>query len=101
MGMGSTRFDVEKLIDMIDFSLWKIKALLIHQRLGDALRKEEPSDKGKGKTKDLDKIQEKAHSMIILCLGEKALREVSKETTEVGVLEKLESLYNLKTLANK
>ncbi|KAL8494415.1 hypothetical protein ACS0TY_025285 [Phlomoides rotata] len=69
----------------------KVKALLIHQGLGAALRKEEPSDKGKGKIEDLDEIQEKAHSMIILCLGDKALREVSKETTAVGVWEKLEN----------
>ncbi|KAL8480589.1 hypothetical protein ACS0TY_027220 [Phlomoides rotata] len=103
MGMGSARFDVEKLTDKVDFSLWKmkVKALLIHQGLGAALRKEEPSDKGKTKVEDLEEIQEKAHSMIILCLGDKALREVSKETTAVGVWEKLEGLYNLKTLANR
>ncbi|KAL8478994.1 hypothetical protein ACS0TY_030766 [Phlomoides rotata] len=59
----------------------KVKALLIHQGLGVALRKEESSDKGKTKLEDLEEIQEKAHSMIILCLGDKALREVSKETT--------------------
>ncbi|KAL8532034.1 hypothetical protein ACS0TY_008585 [Phlomoides rotata] len=88
MGMGSARFDVEKLTDKIDFSLWKMKvrALLIHQGLGAALRKEEPSDKGKGKVEDFEEIQEKAHSMIILCLGDKVLREVSKETTAVARL---------------
>ncbi|KAL8503329.1 hypothetical protein ACS0TY_022168 [Phlomoides rotata] len=79
----------------------KVKALLIHQGLGAALRKEEPSDKGKTKVEDLEEIQEKTYNMIILCLGDKALREVSKETTTVGVWEKLEGLYNLKTLVNR
>ncbi|KAL8523239.1 hypothetical protein ACS0TY_013272 [Phlomoides rotata] len=46
-------------------------------------------------------MMEKAHIAIILCLGDKALREVSKELTAKGVWDKLESLYMVKTLANR
>lgn len=99
--MGSTRFDVEKLTDKVDFSLWKmkIKALLTQQGLGAALMEE--SSSGKEKVEDVAQIKEKAHSLIILCLGDKALREVSKETTAIDVWQKLEALYNCKSLANR
>ena len=43
---------------------------------------------------------EKAHSSIILCLGDKVLREVSKEESAMAVWLKLESLYILKSLVN-
>ena len=36
---------------------------------------------------------EKAHSAIILSLGDKVLRKVSKEKIAVGVWSKLEGLY--------
>lgn len=81
-----------------------MKALLIKQGLGSTLVKK--SDKASGKEKE-DKVEEqalineKAHSMIILCLGDKALREVSKETTAMEVWEKLDSLFAVKTLANR
>ena len=70
--MGSTRFDVEKLTDKVDFSLWKmkVKALLTQQGLGAALMEE--SSSGKEKVEDVAQIKEKAHSLIILCLGDKA-----------------------------
>lgn len=58
--LGSTRFDVEKLTDKIDFGLWKMKvrALLIQQGLGSALLKEEAIEKGKEKGEDLTQIRE-------------------------------------------
>ena len=43
----------------------------------------------------------KAHSVVVLCLGDKVLREVAKETTAAGILEKLENLYMTKSLANR
>nr|GEZ87294.1 retrovirus-related Pol polyprotein from transposon TNT 1-94 [Tanacetum cinerariifolium] len=46
-------------------------------------------------------INKKAHSAVILCLGNKVLREVTGETTVVGVWSKLETLYMTKSLANK
>ncbi|GJZ73096.1 retrovirus-related pol polyprotein from transposon TNT 1-94 [Tanacetum coccineum] len=46
-------------------------------------------------------LNKKAHSVVILCLGNKVLREVIGETTIVGVWSKLETLYMTKSLANK
>ncbi|GJS68173.1 retrovirus-related pol polyprotein from transposon TNT 1-94 [Tanacetum coccineum] len=46
-------------------------------------------------------LNKKAHSAVILCLGNKVLREVTWETTVAGVCSKLETLYMTKSLANK
>ncbi|GKE71858.1 retrovirus-related pol polyprotein from transposon TNT 1-94, partial [Tanacetum coccineum] len=46
-------------------------------------------------------LNKKAHSAIILCLDNKVLREVTRETTAAGVWSKLETLYMTKSLANK
>ncbi|GJZ17844.1 retrovirus-related pol polyprotein from transposon TNT 1-94 [Tanacetum coccineum] len=46
-------------------------------------------------------LNKKAHSAVILCLGNKILREVTGETTAAGVWSKLETLYMTKSLANK
>ncbi|GKC46811.1 retrovirus-related pol polyprotein from transposon TNT 1-94 [Tanacetum coccineum] len=46
-------------------------------------------------------LNKKAHSAVILCLGNKVLREVTGETTAAGVWSKLETLYMTKSLANK
>nr|GEZ21827.1 hypothetical protein [Tanacetum cinerariifolium] len=48
-----------------------------------------------------DELNKKAHSAVILCLGNKVLREVTGETTPAGVWSKLETLYMTKSLANK
>ena len=45
-------------------------------------------------------ILEKAHNVIILNLGDKVLREVSKEESTAAVWLKLDSLYMMKLLAN-
>ncbi|KAI3727129.1 hypothetical protein L1987_66938 [Smallanthus sonchifolius] len=74
--MVSTKFDLEKFDGKNDFGLWRLKmrALLVHQGVVDALSGEAHlpvalSDKEK---KD---IMEKAHSALILCLGDRVLRE--------------------------
>ncbi|GJQ94413.1 retrotransposon protein, putative, ty1-copia subclass [Tanacetum coccineum] len=41
-------------------------------------------------------LNKKAHSVVILCLGNKVLREVTGETTAAGVWTKLETLYMTK-----
>ncbi|GJY12245.1 retrotransposon protein, putative, ty1-copia subclass [Tanacetum coccineum] len=46
-------------------------------------------------------LNKKAHSAVILCLGNKVLREVTRETTATRVWSKLETLYMTKSLANK
>nr|GFA48164.1 retrovirus-related Pol polyprotein from transposon TNT 1-94 [Tanacetum cinerariifolium] len=42
----------------------------------------------------------KAYSALILCLGDRVLREITKETTAVRIWKKLETLYMRKSLAN-
>ncbi|GKA51278.1 retrovirus-related pol polyprotein from transposon TNT 1-94, partial [Tanacetum coccineum] len=48
-----------------------------------------------------DEMLRSAHSVLILCLGDRVLREVNKEMTAVGIWTKLETLYMKKTLANR
>ena len=100
--MGTAKFEVEKFTGSNDFGLWRLKmrALLVHQGLEDALRgigslPETMSDQNK------KALMEKAHSAIILSLGDKVLRKVSKERTGAGVRSKLESLYMRKSLVNR
>ena len=50
---------------------------------------------------DKKALLQKAHSAIILSLGDKVLRQVSKKTTAVGVWLKLEGLYMTKSLVNR
>ena len=56
-----------------------MKALLVQQGLQDALKGEKDLPKTLSE-KEKNDILEKAQSAIILSLGDKALREVSKET---------------------
>lgn len=44
---------------------------------------------------------DRSHKAIILNLGDKVLRKVSKEKTAVGILAKLEGLYMTKSLVNR
>ncbi|KAK2454604.1 hypothetical protein QL285_002148 [Trifolium repens] len=83
--MGS-KWDIEKFTGSNDFGLWKVKmkALLIHHKCVEALKgiaqmSATLSDEEK---KDMD---EKALSSIILCLGDKVLREVAKETSAAAM----------------
>lgn len=98
--MAATKFDVEKLTDKTDFVLWKLKihAIMTQQGIDQALIVS--YDKGKDKLDDVIEIRKKAHSLITLCLGDKALREVSKEETALGMWNKMENIYNVKTLPN-
>ncbi|KAL8542991.1 hypothetical protein ACS0TY_003758 [Phlomoides rotata] len=77
----------------------KLSPLLTHNGLADALKEttaEESSDTAARRAK----IQENAHSAIIMCLGDSVLREVTKETTALGVWKKLEDLYLPKSVLN-
>uniref|UniRef100_A0A803Q6K9 GAG-pre-integrase domain-containing protein n=1 Tax=Cannabis sativa TaxID=3483 RepID=A0A803Q6K9_CANSA len=51
--------------------------------------------------KKFKEIQNKAHSAILLSLGDEVLREVSSVETAVGLWKKLASIYLKKSLANK
>ncbi|GJY04181.1 hypothetical protein Tco_0370121 [Tanacetum coccineum] len=46
-------------------------------------------------------IQKKAFCTLILCLGDRVLRKITKETTATGMRKKLETLYITKSLANR
>nr|GEW89912.1 retrovirus-related Pol polyprotein from transposon TNT 1-94 [Tanacetum cinerariifolium]GEW89915.1 retrovirus-related Pol polyprotein from transposon TNT 1-94 [Tanacetum cinerariifolium] len=89
--MTGAKFDIKKFDGTIDFELWRIKlrALLIQHGCKAALEVL-PADMEAQTKADLNK---KAHSAVILCLGNKVLREVTGETIAAGVWSKLETLY--------
>nr|GEX93306.1 retrovirus-related Pol polyprotein from transposon TNT 1-94 [Tanacetum cinerariifolium] len=97
--MTGAKFDIEKFDGTGDFGLWRVKmrALLIQHGCEAALGVL-PADMEAQTKVELNK---KAHSAVILCLGNKVLREVTGETTAAGVWSKLETLYMTKSLANK
>ena len=74
--------------------------------MGDAIK--DGAEKGK-EAKPTDEKEvlkkqemlEKAHSVLILCLADNVLREVSRETTAAGIWSRLASLYMTKSLANR
>ncbi|GKD28736.1 retrovirus-related pol polyprotein from transposon TNT 1-94 [Tanacetum coccineum] len=88
--MTEAKFDIEKFDVIGDFGLWKIKmrALLIQHGCEAALEVLPVDMEAQAKTE----LNKKAHSAVILCLGNKVLREV---------WSKLETLYMTKPLANK
>ncbi|GJW84192.1 hypothetical protein Tco_0157337 [Tanacetum coccineum] len=97
--MTGSKFDIEKFDGKNDFALWQVrmKALLEQQGLAAALE-ELPA----ATIAVYDNvIQKKAFSALILCLGVRVLREITKETTAAGIWEKLETLYMIKSLANR
>ncbi|GJS04380.1 retrovirus-related pol polyprotein from transposon TNT 1-94, partial [Tanacetum coccineum] len=97
--MTGAKFDIEKFDGTGDFGLWRIKmrALLIQHGCEAALEVLPEDMEAQAKTE----LNKKAHSAVILCLGNKVLREVTGETTAAGVWSKLETLYMTKSLANK
>ncbi|GKB36539.1 hypothetical protein Tco_0881481 [Tanacetum coccineum] len=81
--MTVTKSDIEKFDEKNDFGLWQIrmKALLEQQGLAVALE-ELPA----ATIVAYDNvIQKKAYSALILCLGDWVLREITKETTAMGI----------------
>lgn len=88
--MGGAKFDIEKFTGDNDFGLWRIKmkALPVHQGLQDALL---CISKMPATLSEKD-MESKAHSTIILSLGDDVLREVAAQDTAAGVWLKLESL---------
>lgn len=99
--MASTKFDLDKFTRGNDFNMWiiKMKALMVHQGISAAISKDEIAkieDK-----KILSNIQAKAHSSLILSLGDEVIREVSDEAKNIGIWEKLDSIYMKKSLTNR
>nr|GFA51384.1 zinc finger, CCHC-type [Tanacetum cinerariifolium]GFA51421.1 zinc finger, CCHC-type [Tanacetum cinerariifolium] len=77
--MTGAKFNIEKFDGTGDFGLWRIKkrALLIQHGCEAALEVL-PIDMEAQTKAELNK---KAHSAVILCLGNKVLRDVAGETT--------------------
>lgn len=91
--MDFAEFKVEKFTGKNDFSIWRLKmrAFLVLQGIEKALAGEAklPSSLSTEEKKDM---LDKAHSTLILSLGDKILREVSEEKTAAAVWHKLEDL---------
>ncbi|GJR57321.1 hypothetical protein Tco_1499483 [Tanacetum coccineum] len=95
--MKGAKFDIEKFDGTSDFGLWRIKMhALVIQHECEAALEVLPADMEAQAKAELNK---KAHNAVILCLGNKVLREVTGETTTAGVWTKLETLYMTKSLA--
>ena len=77
--MALKRFQVDKFNVSNDFSLWRIKmkAFLVHQGIYEAL--DDESMKLIEDNKKKLEIEAKAHTAILLSLGDEVLREVSDE----------------------
>ena len=83
MASSITRFDIEKFDRKNDFGLWQIKMRALMVQLGcDAALETLPADMEAGEKAALMK---KAYSTLILCLGDRVLREVTKETSAAGI----------------
>jgi hypothetical protein len=99
--MGS-KFDIEKFTGSNDYWLWKVKlmAVLIQNKCVEALKGEAQMPANLSAVEKTE-MNEKALSAIILCLGDRVLREVAKETSTAAVWAKLDSLYMTKSLAHR
>lgn len=72
--ISSTKYEIEKFICVNDFGLWRLKmqALLVHQGLLEMPKGLEKMDVGLTEKENTMMI-EKAHIIIVLRLGDKAL----------------------------
>ncbi|GJZ21615.1 hypothetical protein Tco_0558654 [Tanacetum coccineum] len=78
MASSITRFDIEKFNGKNDFGLWQIKmcALMVQQGCDVALKTLHTDIEAGEKAA----LMKKAYSTLILCLGDRVLWEVTKET---------------------
>lgn len=98
------KFDVEKFDGYNDFGLWRVKmrAVLIQHGWEVAIKRFlDGTTEDQKVTALASEPYRKAHSAILLCLGNRVLREVAKETSVVAVWLKLEALYMTNSLATR
>ncbi|CAJ2665889.1 unnamed protein product [Trifolium pratense] len=99
--MGS-KWEIEKFTGKNDFGLWKVKvrAILTQQKCVEALLgiSNMPNTLSNAEKSEMN---DKALSVIILCLADNVLREVAKEKTAAAMWTKLDALYMTKSLAHK
>jgi len=96
------KWDIEKFTGDNDFGLWKVKmeAILIQQKCEKALKGEGVLPVTMSRV-DKTEMVDKVRSAIVLCLGDKLLRDVEKEPTATSMWLKLESLYMTKSLTHR
>ena len=81
--MGS-KWDIEKFTGSNDFGLWKVKMRAILIQCVEALKGEAQMPAHLTLVEKTE-MNDNAVSAIILCLGDKVLREVARETTVVSM----------------
>lgn len=77
-----------------------MRAMLVQQGLTEAL-KGAASLPSTFSDEEKNHLMEKAQSSLLLSLGDKALKEVSREKTAQGVMLKLDKMQMSKSLANR
>nr|GEZ37398.1 TCP-1/cpn60 chaperonin family protein [Tanacetum cinerariifolium] len=87
--MTGAKFDIEKLNEIGDFELWRVKMHVLSVQHGC----QEPQEVLPSYMKVEAKLElyKKAHSVVILCLSNKVMRDVIRETTTTGVWTKLDT----------
>lgn len=98
----STKYEIEKFTGVNDFSLshLKMQALLVQKGLLEALKGYEKMDVSLTEKKKTMMIK-KVRNAIVLSLGGKVLRQVSKAKIADGVWMKLKGLYMTKSFVNR
>jgi len=100
--MATTKFDLQQFDGRINFGIWKVRLIvvLVQQNLKATLDVKEKRPL-KMKEQEWNDIDQKALSTIQLSITDDVLQEVISETTTMELLNKLESLYMKKTMANR
>jgi len=82
----SSKWDIEKFTGSNDFGLWKVKmqAVLTQQKCVEALKGEAAMLAHLTQAEKREMI-DKAKSAIVLCLRDKVLRDVARETTAASM----------------
>ena len=112
--MSMMKFDVEKFDGIINFSLWlvQVKDLLIQSRLHKALKGKPTTassedfarfeaSKSTVSDEDWEELDLKSANTIRLCLANNILANVFELSTTKGLREKLEQMYQAKSLSNR
>ena len=94
--------EIKPFDEVINFGLWqrRMRGVLVQQRLQIALLgiTEKPDDMTDAEWADID---DRAISTIVTYITDKVLNNVIYETTAQGMWERLEELYQGKSLSNK
>ena len=78
-----------------------MKAFLVHQGLSVAIDEKALAALEEKEKEKASKLVLKAHSVILLSLGDEVLQEVSEEMTALRIRARLEALYMNKFLVNR